>query len=145
MGGRAGCPARPDRGTAAARSRAAGRWPTSKGAGQRDAEETAGRWPSTPASASPTACSGSRPPPAGDAELVRDDLHAHVVEQLGGAGAVMMVDEIGFLKKGTTSVGVQRQYSGTAGKVHNCQLGVLGTPDPRRGQRSTGSCTSMAI
>jgi SRSO17 transposase len=48
-----------------------------------------------------------------------------VVEHLGDAGAVLVVDETGFLKKGTTSVGVQRQYSGAAGKVDNCQLGVF--------------------
>jgi SRSO17 transposase len=58
-------------------------------------------------------------------DLVRDDLRAYVVEQLGDPGAVLVVDETGFLKKGTTSVGVQRQYSGTAGKVDNCQLGVF--------------------
>ena len=48
-----------------------------------------------------------------------------MVEQLGDPAAVLVVDETGFLKKGTTSVGVQRQYSGTAGKVDNCQLGVF--------------------
>jgi SRSO17 transposase len=58
-------------------------------------------------------------------DLVRDDLRAYVVEHLGDPGAVLVVDETGFLKKGTTSVGVQRQYSGTAGKVDNCQLGVF--------------------
>jgi SRSO17 transposase len=60
-----------------------------------------------------------------DPELVRDDLRADVVEHLGDPGAVLVVDETGFLKKGTTSVGVQRQYSGTAGKVDTCQLGVF--------------------
>src|SRR5215204_2203856 len=60
-----------------------------------------------------------------DPDLVRDDLRGYVVEQLGDPGAVLVVDETGFLKKGTTSVGVQRQYSGTAGKVDNCQLGVF--------------------
>jgi SRSO17 transposase len=60
-----------------------------------------------------------------DPELVRDDLRGYVVEHLGDPGAVLVVDETGFLKKGTTSVGVQRQYSGTAGKVDNCQLGVF--------------------
>jgi SRSO17 transposase len=60
-----------------------------------------------------------------DPDLVRDDLRTYVVEHLGDPQAVLVVDETGFLKKGTTSVGVQRQYSGTAGKVDNCQLGVL--------------------
>jgi SRSO17 transposase len=60
-----------------------------------------------------------------DQDLVRDDLRGYVVEHLGDPGAVLVVDETGFLKKGTTSVGVQRQYSGTAGKVDNCQLGVF--------------------
>src|SRR5918994_1960045 len=60
-----------------------------------------------------------------DPDLVRDDLRAYVVEHLGDPQAVVVVDESGFLKKGTTSVGVQRQYSGTAGKGDNCQLGVF--------------------
>jgi SRSO17 transposase len=60
-----------------------------------------------------------------DPDLVRDDLRAYVVEHLGDPGGVLVVDETGFLKKGTTSVGVRRQYSGTAGKVDNCQLGVF--------------------
>ena len=60
-----------------------------------------------------------------DPDRVRDDLRGYVVEHLGDPGAVLVVDETGFLKKGTTSVGVQRQYSGTAGKVDNCQLGVF--------------------
>jgi SRSO17 transposase len=60
-----------------------------------------------------------------DPDLVRDDLRAYVVEHLGDPSGVLVADETGFLKKGTTSVGVQRQYSGTAGKVDNCQLGVF--------------------
>lgn len=60
-----------------------------------------------------------------DADLVRDDLAGYVVEHLGDAGAVLVVDETGFLKKGDKSVGVQRQYSGTAGRVENCQIGVF--------------------
>jgi SRSO17 transposase len=60
-----------------------------------------------------------------DAEVVRDDLRSYVVEQLGDPEGVMVVDETGFLKKGPKSVGVKRQYSGTAGKVENCQVGVL--------------------
>jgi len=60
-----------------------------------------------------------------DAEAVRDDLRAYVVERLSDPAAVLVVDETGFLKKGTKSVGVQRQYSGTAGRVDNCQIGVF--------------------
>ena len=60
-----------------------------------------------------------------DAEGVRDDLRAYVVEHLGDTGAVLVLDETGFLKKGTKSVGVQRQYSGTAGRIENCQIGVF--------------------
>jgi len=60
-----------------------------------------------------------------DADAVRDDLRAYVVEHLGDPGAVLVVDETGFLKKGTKSVGVQRQYSGTAGRRENCQVAVF--------------------
>src|SRR5207248_1130580 len=60
-----------------------------------------------------------------DADAVRDDLRTYVVERLGDPAAVLVVDETGFLKKGTKSVGVQRQYSGTAGRVENCQVGVF--------------------
>lgn len=60
-----------------------------------------------------------------DAEKVRDDLRDHVVEQFGSKEAVLVVDETGFLKKGEHSVGVKRQYSGTAGRVENCQVGVF--------------------
>jgi SRSO17 transposase len=62
---------------------------------------------------------------AWDVEAVRDDLRAYVVEHLGDPEAVLVVDETGFLKKGTKSVGVQRQYSGTAGRIENCQIGVF--------------------
>jgi SRSO17 transposase len=60
-----------------------------------------------------------------DAEQVRDDLQAYVVEQLGDPDAVLVLDETGFVKKGTHSAGVQRQYSGTAGRIENCQIGVF--------------------
>jgi SRSO17 transposase len=60
-----------------------------------------------------------------DAAAVRNDLRAYVVEHLGDPEAVLIVDETGFLKKGTKSVGVKRQYSGTAGRIENCQIGVL--------------------
>ena len=60
-----------------------------------------------------------------DAAAVRDDLRGYVVEHLGDPGAVLVVDETGDLKKGTASAGVQRQYTGTAGRVENCQVGVF--------------------
>jgi SRSO17 transposase len=60
-----------------------------------------------------------------DADKVRDDLRSYVVEHLGDPGAVLVLDETGFVKKGTKSVGVQRQYSGTAGRIENCQIGVF--------------------
>ena len=60
-----------------------------------------------------------------DADEVRDDLRDYVVEHLGDPGGVLVVDETGFLKKGTKSAGVQRQYSGTAGRIENCQIGVF--------------------
>lgn len=60
-----------------------------------------------------------------NADLVRDDLRAYVVEHLGDDKAVLVIDETGFLKKGTKSVGVKRQYSGTAGRIENCQIGVF--------------------
>ena len=60
-----------------------------------------------------------------DADQVRDDLRSYVVAQLGDADAVLVLDETGFIKKGTKSVGVQRQYSGTAGRIENCQIGVF--------------------
>ena len=62
---------------------------------------------------------------AWDADGVRDDVRAYVTGHLGSADGVLIVDETGFLKKGTRSAGVQRQYSGTAGRVENCQLGVF--------------------
>jgi SRSO17 transposase len=60
-----------------------------------------------------------------EAEQVRDDLRAYVVAHLGHPNAVLVVDETGFLKKGEQSAGVQRQYSGTAGRIENCQIGVF--------------------
>src|SRR5215469_5803582 len=60
-----------------------------------------------------------------DAGAVRDDVRGYVVEHLGGSGAVLVVDETGDVKKGSASAGVQRQYSGTAGRVENCQVAVF--------------------
>jgi len=60
-----------------------------------------------------------------DPDAVRDDLRAYVGQYLGDPGAVLVLDETGFLKKGAKSAGVQRQYSGTAGRIENCQVGVF--------------------
>jgi SRSO17 transposase len=61
-----------------------------------------------------------------DADEVRDDLREYVLEHLADeAGGVLIVDETGFLKKGEKSVGVARQYTGTAGDTVNCQVGVF--------------------
>ena len=77
-----------------------------------------------------------------DPDALRDDVRDYVVEQLGDPGGVLVVDETGFLKKGTKSAGVQRQYSGTAGRIENCQVGVfLAYASPRGGRWWTGSCT----
>jgi SRSO17 transposase len=62
---------------------------------------------------------------AWNADGTRDDVRSYVVRHLGDAGGALVVDETGFVKKGTMSAGVQRQYSGTAGRVENCQLGVF--------------------
>jgi len=62
---------------------------------------------------------------AWDAEAARGDLRAYVVAALGAPDGVLVVDETGFLKQGAKSVGVKRQYSGTAGRIENCQIGVF--------------------
>ena len=60
-----------------------------------------------------------------DTEAARDALRAYVVEHLGQEDGILILDETGFLKKGTKSAGVARQYSGTAGRRENCQIGVF--------------------
>ncbi|MGW8762473.1 IS701 family transposase [Streptomyces sp. NPDC055815] len=60
-----------------------------------------------------------------DADAVRDDIRIYAVEHLGADGGVLIVDETGFLKKGRASAGVQRQYTGTAGRIENSQVGVF--------------------
>jgi len=60
-----------------------------------------------------------------DADGARDDLQEFIIEAFGDANGIGVVDESGFIKEGTHSVGVQRQYSGTAGKVENSQVGTF--------------------
>ena len=60
-----------------------------------------------------------------DADAVRDDLVRYVADRLGEPDGVLIVDETGFLKKGGKSAGVGRMYSGTAGRIENCQIGVF--------------------
>src|SRR5258708_33458206 len=68
------------------------------------------------------------------AEAVRDDLGADVLEQVGDPRAGLVIEETGFLKQGTKSVGVKRHYRGTAGRIANCQLGVFLTYAAPQGQ-----------
>lgn len=69
-----------------------------------------------------------------DADGLRDDLQAYVAEQLGTPDGVLILDDTGFLKKVATSAGVQRQYSGTAGRTENCQIGVFAAYATTRGR-----------
>jgi SRSO17 transposase len=60
-----------------------------------------------------------------DCDGVRDELRTYISQALADPSAVLVIDETGFLKKGHKSVGMQRQYSGTAGRIENCQVGVF--------------------
>src|SRR5271168_4770086 len=60
-----------------------------------------------------------------DADALRDIVRAYVVENLAANDAVLVIDETGFLKQGKASCGVGRQYTGSAGKITNCQIGVF--------------------
>lgn len=60
-----------------------------------------------------------------DANKLRNDLREYVKDELGDPEGVLVADETGFLKKGKKSAGVMRQYSGTAGRIENCQIGVF--------------------
>lgn len=68
-----------------------------------------------------------------DQEAARDILQDYIIEKLGTADGVGILDETGFIKKGRASVGVQRQYTGTAGKIENCQIGVFLAYNTRHG------------
>ena len=60
-----------------------------------------------------------------DIDGVRDDMRNYVIEHLGESSGVLVVDDTDFLKKGTRSAGVQRQYSETARRIENCQIGTF--------------------
>ena len=67
-----------------------------------------------------------------DADAARDELRTYVIQHLEDPNGVLVLDETGFVKKGRHSAGVARQYTGTVGKVENCQIGVfLGYASPR--------------
>lgn len=68
-----------------------------------------------------------------DVDAVRNELHDYIAEHLGDPDAVVVIDETGFLKKGRMSAGVARQYSGTAGRIENAQIGVFLTYASQRG------------
>lgn len=68
-----------------------------------------------------------------DADAVRDDLRGYVVDHLGDPDAVLVLDETGDVKHGTHTVGVQRQYTGTAGRIENAQVAVFLTYASRAG------------
>jgi SRSO17 transposase len=69
-----------------------------------------------------------------DPEAVREELRTYIVQHLEDPDAVLVIDETGFLKKGCHAAGVARQYSGTAGRIDNCQIGVFLAYASRHGQ-----------
>jgi SRSO17 transposase len=74
---------------------------------------------------SPDGMQGLLCSPCWDRDAVRDDVRDYVVERIGDPDGVLIADETGFAKKGRSSAGVQRQYSGTLGRTDNCQIGVF--------------------
>ena len=86
---------------------------------------TAGRSPRPPGRGHRTRCSGCSPARTGTPTCCATTCATGSPTQLGDPGGVLIVDDTGFLKKGTKSAGVQRQYSGTAGRIENCQIGVF--------------------
>lgn len=73
-----------------------------------------------------------------DADAVRDDRRDYVVDAVGDPGAVLIIDETGDVKKGTATVGVQRQYRGTAGRIENARIAVYPTCAAPRGHALIG-------
>src|SRR5271167_3319633 len=68
-----------------------------------------------------------------DADALRDMVRDYVIEHLADDDAVLVIDETGFLKQGKASCGVARQYTGSAGKITNCQIGVFAAYVSRHG------------
>jgi SRSO17 transposase len=68
-----------------------------------------------------------------DADALRDVVHDYALETLADTNAVLVIDETGFLKQGKSSCGVGRQYTGSAGKITNCQIGVFAAYVSRHG------------
>src|SRR5213592_3192955 len=68
-----------------------------------------------------------------DADALRDIVRDYVIEHLADDDAVLVIDETGFLKQGKASCGVARQYTGSAGKITNCQIGVFAAYVSRHG------------
>src|SRR5665213_2789370 len=76
-----------------------------------------------------------------DGDALRDLVRDYVVERLAHDDAVLVIDETGYLKQGKASCGVSRQYTGSVGKITNCQIGVFAcllytSPSPRDRQKS---------
>src|SRR5215218_9058116 len=107
-----------------ARSRGPGCWPICAGCWASWSARTAGRWPRPAGEVSPDGMQRLLRTADWDADAVRDELRGYVLERLGPDG-VLIVDETGFIKKGIRSAGVARQYTGTTGKIDNCQIGVF--------------------
>src|SRR3954470_15811468 len=105
-----------------ARSRGPGCWPICAGCWASWSARTVGRWPRPPARCPPTACSGCCAPRTG---TPMRSATSCATTWLLGPGGVLIVDETGFIKKGSRSAGVARQYTGTTGKIDNCQIGVF--------------------
>src|ERR1700739_2564794 len=68
-----------------------------------------------------------------DADALRDVVREYALETLSDGDAVLVIDETGFLKQGKASCGVARQYTGSAGKITNCQIGVFASYVSRHG------------
>ena len=78
-----------------------------------------------------------------DADALRDIVRDYVVETLGADDAVLVIDETGFLKQGKASCGVGRQYTGSAGKLTNCQIGVFAADVSRHGHAIVDRALSL--